>query len=209
MILLSVRFTERRLSHADEHALGLSLRDELIGRYADASVSPIYAVHENGKPYIKNSSVTYSISHTDGCVVCAACVPYSAKAEELPLIEGSATDDGVYLIDREIYARELGVDVEYINADRPQERTESVAERYFSEQDNKLLSASADKTHTFFALWTKYESIVKCSGDGLVAIRSVASEKLPTEFQTTGFLLVHGDNLYALSLCTSKNALTR
>lgn len=210
MILLAVRFTEERLPRHAEHSLGISLRDTLIGScFSDAASTLEYAVRTDGKPYVKNAPVSYSISHTDGCVLCAVSVPCVKASVSLLPPDGSALTDGMYMLSCEGDPCELGVDIELIRESLSTERMKALAERYFSTADAEHLADAKHEARLFFSLWTKYESIVKCTGEGLssmrrVAMRHTSSDSCDSTYSLKSFSFLNGERSFALSLCTSK-----
>ena len=62
--------------------------------------------------------------------------------------------------------RKIGVDIEQI---RPLPDIESIAERFFSEQENAAFKAvsAEQKLAAFFNCWTRKEAYIKATGDGL------------------------------------------
>lgn len=52
-----------------EHSVAYGLVEEMLEKYFGI-ISPIILKTENGKPYIENSGIHFSISHTRGLVAC-------------------------------------------------------------------------------------------------------------------------------------------
>ncbi len=72
-------------------------------------------------------------------------------------------DLALYALTRE---REIGVDLEYVCADRA---SESAAEQFFSPRETAVLRAlpKSVRTEAFFKCWTRKEAYVKARGHGL------------------------------------------
>ena len=89
--------------------------------------------------------------------------------------------------------RPVGVDVEYIKETYP----ERVAEKYFGEDERALLEGTdgSGKAALFYIMWTRKESLIKCTGEGLSALL-----KKPDD----GFKISSGTvfGKYAVSVCT-------
>ncbi|MBR5447046.1 MAG: hypothetical protein IKV40_01340, partial [Clostridia bacterium] len=75
MIIVRIDFTDENMTREEEHEYALSMRDYLLNKYAEFEEAPVFAHYERGKPYIVNSDVSYSVSHTKGCIACAVSVP--------------------------------------------------------------------------------------------------------------------------------------
>ncbi len=200
MILLAIKFTDKFMSHAEEHRTATALRDGLFEKFTKGSSKFSFAEYEGGKPYIANSSVTYSLSHTAGCIVCAVSVPYSDSGAVLPKLKDVCGDDGEYFLSLTPFPCELGVDIEAITEKRSAVQLTSLAERCFCKEDVELFRRADDKNRAFFSLWTKNESIAKCSGEGLGAILARRSSTPEAATVTTVSLLNDGFE-YSLSVC--------
>lgn len=57
-----------------------------------------------------------------------------------------------------------------LDAERARAYSEQVAEKYFSPQEKVFLRNAENKQRAFFEIWTKHESYVKLTGEGLRAI---------------------------------------
>ena len=95
----------------------------------------------------------------------------------------------------------VGVDLELIRADRAF-LNERIAERYFTEQEKKLLadSRSADD---FYRIWTEKEAVAKLFGIGLSELISHGGKIDGAEgLAVYRFVLTHGGERYFLTLCS-------
>lgn len=77
--------------------------------------------------------------------------------------------------------RQVGLD-----AERERPFPEQVAEKYFSPEEKYFLRTAENKQRAFFQIWTKHESYVKLTGEGLRAIR----RPIPPEIHTHTFHLM-------------------
>lgn len=202
MIILSIKFTKGALSHSDEHKTALELRDKLLRKYVPNTHDFRFATYDGGKPYIENSPISYSVSHTVGCIICAMSIPDASDFEQIPSLTYSCNNEGDYLISASGVPCEIGADVELVTEERSVQHLTLLAERYFRENDIKHFHSSKNKLRQFFSLWTKYESIAKCSGDGLAAI--VAGHGISDFWCKRTVItrrILHDNGEYLLSVC--------
>ncbi len=69
--------------HNLEHCSAYDLLTNMLKKYFEI-VNPTILKTENGKPYIENSNVHFSISHTNGLVACVVSdMPIGVDAEKL------------------------------------------------------------------------------------------------------------------------------
>ena len=160
-----------------------------------ADIQNGFAFDEKGKPYLKNSEIAFSLSHTDG--VAAVAISESVN---------------------------IGVDVERVR-DTDTEKTMRVVARFckdadltcaengasvgsFTERDGELYSV--DPTPTFapeitdipFAKWTALEAVLKCHGKGfesLCEIREISENQ-----HTVSAAFLYGGERYAISVSREK-----
>lgn len=208
MILLAVEFTEYGLTHPEEHLLALTLRDRLISRYAPELTDARFAVREKGKPYIKDSSVTYSVTHTDGCTACAVSFPALGSADDIPPLPDTVTESGVYVADTFAGSCDLGVDIERIATERDAARLSAIATRYFDKSEIALINEASDKCAAFYRIWTGKESMVKCTGEGLAALSFADTDHAERMgFNIREFTLDSGESRFSASLCRNNELL--
>ena len=209
VILLALEFTEYGLTHQEQHLLAISLRDKLLSEYGPKIKHSAFAVRERGKPYIENSDISYSATHTDGCTGCAVSFPNMPIPTNVPPLPDIVCESGIYLADTYNGTCELGLDFERIPAARDEARLLSIASRYFDEAELALLRSAEDKCAEFYRLWTGKESMVKCTGEGLAAL-SFADTDAAAEmgFTVHEFTLVNGGKRFSGSLCRSEHLIT-
>ncbi len=91
--------------------------------------------------------------------------------------------------------RSVGVDIEYIKETYP----ERVADKYLDEGECKMLKdvGTNGRAALFYMLWTRKESILKCTGEGLSGLSRACEDGFEIK---SG--IIFGE--YALSICTKK-----
>jgi 4'-phosphopantetheinyl transferase len=97
----------------------------------------------------------------------------------------------------------VGCDIEKTRA----ANFERIGKTIFCSNENELLQSAEDKTKTFFELWTKKESLLKCMGQGFH--RSSTSVDVSKDFFCESstkyyFKLWHFES-YTISVCSTKN----
>ena len=136
---------------------------------------------ESGKPYVGVGSGMYvSISHSHG--LCAAAVSDS----------------------------EVGVDIEYIDPNRPVERLKRLAERFFSQDELAYIKAEADAgdavlPERFFEVWCAKESYVKYTGAGLSGLGGFSIFDLPVNVTRLRVIDTNGGS-YACAVASRERA---
>ena len=104
--------------------------------------NPSILKNENGKPYIENDGVHFSLSHTHGLAVCVVA--------DTP----------------------VGVDCEKI-APRSDTDIQKFANRYFVENEIKLLKNSGNTPLGFYKIWTGKEAVIKKRGSNMSDIKKI------------------------------------
>ncbi len=202
MILVAIDFTEYNLTHLSEHTIGGNIRDYLLRKYINPYGKFEFSRRELGKPFIVDSDITYSLSHTNGCIGCAFCV--DRLLVDVPKLPKIVTESGVYVIPSP-YPCEIGLDIEVCDRSRTKERMDSIASRYYSDGEKERLETCENKYYDFYAIWTGKESYVKCTGDGMKAITAVDTANLQPGTVIFEFMLENGNNTYAASVCLIEN----
>ena len=130
---------------------------------------------ENGKPFFEDFPVEISISHTDSLVLCA----FAEKKER---------------------RFSLGIDAEAVPPTEKHPTLNRIAKKYF-EAEPLAAELFADISESEFCdlftlLWTKKESLVKMTGEGLSGMRSAF---LPDAFQKS-YAIYSDSKKYYISL---------
>ena len=163
------------------HNKALLLRRKLLcslfgEKYAGAEIVNA----PGGKPYIPGAPFDFSYSHTKGAVTVAAC----GKGK---------SQDGLILIDKDV--SKIGVDIEC--ADRAVGNIDLIIKKLFSEREKEYIKA--DKNRRFLEIWTKKESIVKATGEGLAGISRADTESFNGKLLETRYITI-GDKEYIISV---------
>lgn len=118
----------------------------------------------------------YGASRAMGVPMREVHITYTEQGK--PLLNGGwhcsiSHTDGVCIC--AVARREIGIDIEKI---RPY--PERVAEKYFSKDEQDSVLFADNKDSAFFEIWTKHESFVKLTGEGLCGIRTPIPESVHT-----------------------------
>ena len=114
---------------------------------------PALCKRENGKPFFADFPVEVSISHSGGLVCCA----FAEKKDQ---------------------TCSLGIDAEAVPHAKKHASLKRIAEKFFdSELNAELLSGlgESDFCDAFTLIWTKKESLVKMTGEGLGGMKKELS----------------------------------
>lgn len=144
----------------DENAARRSLGGLLLLECCDVRGRLAYA--DNGRPYVQEAGVDFSITHTARHVFCAVEFPDDRSGTLL----------------------RVGLDAEELERVR-RLRISALAERWFTARE--LAVFQSDPTPlTFARIWTRKEALVKWTGEGISALHSadtcLAEERLGVRF---------------------------
>jgi 4'-phosphopantetheinyl transferase len=121
---------------------GRGLLRAILGKYLQRSPEQLcFACNAYGKPALAGmpaaKALHFNLAHSNGLALFAVS-----------------------------WNRELGVDVEYLRADRPEER---IAARFFSAGECSILRRlpAHERTNAFYVCWTRKEAYIKARGLGL------------------------------------------
>lgn len=116
---------------------------------------------QNGRPYLKSGTADFSISHTEGLVVCAI---------EQRLNMGNFG---------------VGVDAERIKG-RSDASMKRIAERWFSEREQELFWKAPQEAN-FLRIWTGKEAIAKRTGKGLSTLSNCDTTEPGEDIRLTAY----------------------
>ena len=200
MIYIYYKFTDPNITYKEQHGIGCSIRDKMIKEIAGISKEFIFSKDENSKPYIRDSDILYNISHTAGCVACAMYIPeesFDKKENHITLLK----DEG--MISLEINnIKNIGCDVEALSREKKSDNIYSIAERFFSECEQNYISDSENTSRAFYEIWTRKESYLKCTGEGLKGMKKTDTFNLPNAVKIYPYIIRNGKLCYSLSVCT-------
>lgn len=139
------------------HRLVYSALDKLLySAFGVENAGQIIKKAEFGKPYIENANFDFSVSHTDNAGVIAVC--------------GQGTEiEGYICIDKDV--SKIGVDIECADREISNNSLNLIMNKYYTEQEREYVNCGTnDYKLRFLEVWTKKESIVKATGEGVRAI---------------------------------------
>lgn len=93
---------------------------------------------------------------------------------DYPLCIGVTHTDDVVIV--AIDEKPFGIDAEKVG--RVMARQGSIAERFFTENERRLIEESPDKQGAFLDIWVKKEAYVKFTGDGISGMSRVDVTRL-------------------------------
>ena len=185
----------KKAAEALHHEAGEALRDRMLAEFHKIT-SPIITREEYGKPAVKEK-IPVSVSHSGDIVICAMG---AERRADLPMLRsGEEIAEGFFLADASPCS-EIGADIEKISDKRSPERTEAIAGRYFSCEEQALIRSSDDPVGCFYALWTRKESYIKLTGRGLSALRAADTLCIPESAAHISFTLLSNGEKYSLSV---------
>ena len=161
-------------------------RAELLNIAFDiTNTDELIKIANGGKPYIENAPFDFSDAHTENAVAVAA-------AGEGGYIEGLICIDET--------CKKIGIDIEYSGRAVKKEKMAIVIRKLFSRKESEYvcLGTPGDKER-FLEIWTKKESIIKATGEGLKAIRGADTFKFSGAFLKTEYVKL-GEKDYIVSL---------
>ena len=125
---------------------------------------------ERGKPYFKDSDISFSLSHSGDLSVASIC-------------------DEKY--------NNVGIDVEKIT-DLP--NMNGIAERFFTDQEKSEFLRRERAADAFFEIWTKKEAYAKMTGQGLSSALGDDISDTNTKFDIKCYEFYNNNDRYSLSL---------
>ena len=113
----------------------------------------------------------------DDCISGYSLAPYNGEIKrtalgkpyiDYPLYIGVTHTDSVVIV--AIDEKSFGIDAE--NIARSMQRQDSIAGRFFTENERRFVEKSADKESAFLEIWVKKEAYVKFTGEGVPAMKN-------------------------------------
>ncbi len=135
------KINRRKTEDGKREALAAELlRARLLG--AVGAVDEPVSEGEHGKPYLPNRpDVKYNMSHSGSLAA------------------------GILMTDAD--GLEVGVDVEHVRREGREERIPRIMRRAFTEREKAAVDAAEDPILEFYLIWSRKESYIKYTGEGL------------------------------------------
>ena len=145
----------------------------------------IISVADGGKPYVKGFDIDFSDAHTENAAVVAAC-------------GDGGIIDGIICIDKDV--SKIGVDIEWAGRPISSKSIALISQKKFSkkEQEYVAVGTNGDRLR-FLEIWTKKESIIKATGEGLKSISRADSMSADFKLLKTHRIVI-GDKSYIVSI---------
>ncbi|MBR4910023.1 MAG: 4'-phosphopantetheinyl transferase superfamily protein [Clostridia bacterium] len=184
--MIYLRFSES--SATDNAALSNDAKKLLFKLLYDTfgieNAADLIKIAKGGKPYIEGADFDFSDSHTGGAVAVAACG------------QGEKRDDTLCF---NVSSKKIGVDIERASRKISIASVRRIVNRYFTdnERDYVDLKAAGAKKR-FLEMWTKKESIVKATGEGLAGISRADTLNFSGYIETQHFKI--GGKNYIISV---------
>lgn len=138
-----------------------------------------------GKPYIEGADFDFSVADTKDAIV----VALAGEGEKIP---------DVLCLDKT--CKKIGVDVECTDRLVKKESMLRVIEKLYGEKEREYVAAGTEgDVGRFLEIWTKKESIVKSTGEGLSAISKADTVNFSGEFLETRYFDFL-DKIYIVSI---------
>lgn len=196
---------------ATHHADGQRLLLNMLSRFRPDAFGDIPAQrHEdilreitadrNGKPRL--GSVPFSVSHSAGLVMCSVFCPQGLPALPCPEPDAIITlsGEGYFKLPAKECA-EIGADIEHISEARDADRLLALSRRYFSPAEREYVLSGENTAERFFRIWTRKESCIKMTGEGLPALSRTDTFNIPPDTLIHSVTLLCGGGKYSVSVC--------
>ncbi len=156
----------RRGSAFCDSASGFLLLDSLLQKNRIDRASFPIIIGENARPFVDLPNVDFSVSHSEGCVLCVLAVGENAA---------------------------VGCDVQH-KREYSDDRMKELARAFMTESEFKNLEDSDDKELEFFTAWTRRESYVKRVGSDI--FDNLRTADLRGESFREGIIHAFGEKYY-------------
>ncbi len=166
----SVDYFEMILSKRKEafcdSACGFLLLDSLLQKNKIARSELIITVDEHNRPHVSVQGLDFSISHSEGCAICALAI-------------GNSTEDVI-----------IGCDVQRIRDYSPEKMSE-LSKAFMNDDELEEFKRSNHDPERFFTAWTHREAYVKRAGSDIFDTLKTAN--LNGEFFIDGEIYLCGE----------------
>lgn len=198
MVYVYYKITESGLSHREQHIVASEMLDFLLKNIEGKDYCLKVDKTPKGKPFLTNSEAKFSLSHANGCVVCAV-------ASKKPLNISKNVGEYIRVTEIPVDADDVGCDVEPFNNKLNFRSDIRISKRFFTESEKQQMISDTDPEREFIRIWTAKESFVKCTGEGIGGIKKADITDLPDNFYIYKFEISPEEREYSVSVCIQKN----
>lgn len=175
-------------------ACGLLLLDSLLQKHGIERAELVISVDEKGRPHVNRSDLDFSVSHSEGCAMCAVAV-------------GEGANVGVDVQHERPYSLEKMTELAraFMTAEELAEFSEPIA----AGKTMPMLSMDKDledfnlKTRQFYTAWTRREAYAKRVGSDI--FDNLGTANLVGEHFRDGIISSCGERYY-YSICAPAEA---
>ena len=158
-------FAKRKEAFCDS-ACGFLLLDGLLQKNKIDRAELVITVDERNRPHVSAENLDFSISHSEGCALCALAI-------------GNGTENVT-----------IGCDVQR-ERDYSQEKMRELSRAFMNEKELRDFEKSGFDPDRFFTAWTHRESYVKRAGSDI--FDALKSADLSDEYFLDGVIYVCGE----------------
>ncbi|MCM1055266.1 MAG: 4'-phosphopantetheinyl transferase superfamily protein [Bacteroides sp.] len=138
-------------------AVGVILMEKLLTRAGAVLRETVIERNANGRPCVKSGSFDFSISHSEGFVLCAA-----------------------------VSKGRVGSDIQ-AEKRLSSDRAYKLASRFMNGEELERYMRAEDKAAFYYSLWAKKEALIKCEGGSVWDdLTAVAVGSIPSHCVTSG-----------------------
>lgn len=203
MIYVYYKFTESDITYKKQHETGMLMLKKIINNLIGATTNVKIEKKDNGKPYVKDSKILFNISHTAGCVMCCVYAPDNYCKLDDGFGDLSVQEKIVALEINNV--KDVGCDIEKIPDSEEKRNIFSISKRFFSENEQKFITSAHDKNKAFYEVWTRNESYLKCTGEGIGGMKKTDTFNLPSTVKIYPYIINSGESYYSSSICVDFN----
>ena len=157
---------KRRGSSFADSASGFMLLDSLLQKNGINRLETAILLDSNGRPYIDDPTLDFSISHSGGCVLCVLAMGGNAA---------------------------VGCDVQYAR-DYTEEKLSTLAGTFMNDLELSGFEQASDRSAEFFKAWTRREAYVKRIGSDI--FNNLKTADLSGEYFREGVIYACGERYF-------------
>lgn len=156
----------RRAGAFCDSASGFLLLDSLLQKNRINRLETAILLDPNGRPYIDNEELDFSVSHSGGCALCVLAVGEGAS---------------------------VGCDVQHARG-YSEEKLVALAKTFMRDAELREFEDSSDRAAAFFTAWTRREAYVKRVGSDI--FDNLKTADLSGEYFKEGIIYAFGERFF-------------